>query len=123
MRSIIVLLLAGCTGMNYPMESERVTGEAAPTVWVQIAPPRLAIVRAVTTASTCPAVRFDGHDRPMAVRAAPDSDFEILTCEAVVPARTEHIEVAGKQLKAPVSRPRRISVMGDTGCRLKAGNA
>jgi len=109
--------------MNQTMEPERVTGEAVTNVWVQIAPPHLAIVRAITTASACPAVRFDGRRRPMAVRAAPDSDFEILTCEAVVPARTEHIEVAGKQLTGPLSRPRRIAVIGDTGCRLKGGNA
>ncbi|MEW6296552.1 MAG: metallophosphoesterase [Thermodesulfobacteriota bacterium] len=57
----------------------------------------------------------------MRERAAPDSDFDIRVCEATVPPGTREIEVAGKSLHPPPVRPQRIAVVGDTGCRLKAG--
>ncbi len=59
----------------------------------------------------------------MRVRAAPNSDFQILTCEARVPRHTREIQVAGRRLRPPPARPRRIAVVGDTGCRLKDGES
>jgi hypothetical protein len=59
----------------------------------------------------------------MKERAAPDSDFKVLTCEATIPRGTHRIEVAGKRLLPPPVHPRRIAVIGDTGCRLKQGEA
>jgi len=96
---------------------------AVKNAWVQVAPPRVGIVRALTTASSCPDVAFDEQMVRMKERAAPDGDFDILTCEATVPPGTNRIEVAGKSLRPPVVRPQRIAVIGDTGCRLKAGGA
>jgi Calcineurin-like phosphoesterase len=88
---------------------------------VQVAPPRVGIVRALTMAPTCPEVRFDRRAVLMSERAAPDSDFDIRVCEATVPPGTRRIDVAGKRLRPPPIHPRRIAVVGDTGCRLKAG--
>ena len=96
---------------------------AAKYVWVQIGPLGLSSVRAITTASICPQVRFDRSIVRMSKRAPADSEFNVLTCEATIPAGTQRIEVAGKALRAPSLQPRRIAVIGDTGCRLKAGEA
>jgi calcineurin-like phosphoesterase family protein len=90
---------------------------------VQLAPPGVGMVRALTDGSACPVVRFDGRAVRMARRAAPDSDFSVLTCEAPVPPGTRRIEIGDKTLRPPVVRPERIAVIGDTGCRLKAGGS
>ena len=95
-----------------------------------------AVARAVTTRSRCPTVFVDGRARPMAVRAvpatlplrptasAPDdskpSAFPILVCETQLPADARHASVAGRALPLPKPVIRRIVVIGDTGCRLKA---
>jgi Calcineurin-like phosphoesterase len=97
--------------------------EAVRNVWVQVAPPGIGIVRALTMAAVCPEVRFDNGVVPMTERAAPNSGFTIRLCEATVPPGTHAIAVAGKHLRPPPVRPRRIAVVGDTGCRLKAGAA
>jgi hypothetical protein len=97
--------------------------DAVKHVWVQVAPPRVGIVRALTMAPTCPEVRFDRRAVLMSERAAPDSDFDIRVCEATVPPGTRRIDVAGKRLRPPPIHPRRIAVVGDTGCRLKEGTS
>ncbi len=97
--------------------------DAVKHVWVQVAPPHVGIVRALTVAPTCPEVRFDRRAVLMSERAAPDSDFDIRVCEATVPPGTRRIDVAGKRLRPPPISPRRIAVVGDTGCRLKAGDS
>jgi Calcineurin-like phosphoesterase len=97
--------------------------EAVRNVWVQVAPPGIGLVRALTAAAACPEVRFDSAVVPMAERAAPDSDFPIRLCEVTVPPGTSAIEVTGKRLRPPPLWPRQIVVVGDTGCRLKAGEA
>jgi len=90
-------------------------------VWVQVAPPHRGIVRALTEGARCPVVRFDGRRERMRLRAAPDRDFDIRVCESEVPEGTRRIRVAGRDLKPVSLRPRRIAVLGDTGCRLKKG--
>ena len=92
-------------------------------VWVQVVPPHRGLVRAITEAKRCPLAFFDGRPARLKVRAQPNSDFDVLVCELLVPRRTERIEVAGRTLK-PVPRvPQRIAIVGDTGCRMKAGDA
>jgi hypothetical protein len=54
----------------------------------------------------------------MALRAAPGGDFTVTVCEA----RVENVRSAAlgdEPLPLPVPAPRRIVVIGDTGCRLK----
>ena len=94
---------------------------AAPIAWVQILP-RGPAVRAITTTARCPDIRFNDRAESMTERAAPDPDFQIRTCEAPLPAGTKRISIAGKPLALPPERPRRIAVVGDTGCRMKLGN-
>jgi len=58
----------------------------------------------------------------MSVRDQPDQDFEVLTCETVIPDGTESASIEGNELKLPVSFPTRLVVIGDTGCRLETGD-
>jgi hypothetical protein len=93
------------------------------------------VARVLTHAAQCPAIRFDGHDAPMDVRAAAGtvplratksdpadskpSAFPILACEKIVPTGTHTAVVDGRILPLPKSEATRIVVIGDTGCRLK----
>jgi hypothetical protein len=94
-----------------------------------------AVARVLTAAAACPALAIDGRAQAMAVRApaatiaqrptasAPadskPSAFPVLTCEALLPAAVRSASVAGQALPLPRSEPRRIVVIGDTGCRMK----
>lgn len=94
-----------------------------------------AIARAITTARSCPSIEIDGKVGAMAVRApwgaiplragddgkprsGPDSSA-VLSCETALPAGATRVAVAGQVLPLPKAAPRRIVVIGDTGCRLK----
>jgi hypothetical protein len=92
-------------------------------VWVQIVPPGKGQLRAITSAKQCPIARFDGRSMRMKVRARPNADFDILTCELNIPKRVKDIRVAGRKLKPVARDPQRIAVVGDTGCRMKAGDS
>jgi hypothetical protein len=91
--------------------------------WVQVVPPNHGIVRALTTGRRCPIARFDGRPRRLTLRAAPNADFAVRVCEGPVPRGARRIEVAGRELRPVPKRPQRIAVVGDTGCRMKAGGA
>jgi hypothetical protein len=95
---------------------------ASPSVisrWVQMGPGGLAEARAITRSSTCPAASFDGVAVAMQPRAAPDAKFSVLVCSVSLPATLQHLTVGGDPLPVPKSAPRRILVIGDTGCRIK----
>ncbi len=94
--------------------------------------------RVITTAATCPAIRADGKAVAMTVRAAPGSEplrptrstpeqskpsaYPVLVCEAALPAGAKAAAVGGRRLPLPVAEPKRIVVIGDTGCRIKASD-
>ena len=69
--------------------------------------------------ATCPALSVDGAPVSMTVRATPSTGFPVTECEAVVPPGHGVAVINGVSLKLPVANPRRIVVVGDTGCRLK----
>jgi hypothetical protein len=94
--------------------------------------------RVITTALLCPSIQADGQALPMQVRAPPrtvalrstrstpeeskPSAFPVLACEATLPRGVVHASVGGHVLPMPVAAPRRIVVIGDTGCRIKTAD-
>jgi hypothetical protein len=126
MRRILKLAIIGVSSalfVNAAVADSSSTSDLVKYAWVQMGPPHVGIVRAITAGSTCPKVILDRSVVRMRRRAAPDADFDVLTCEASIPPGVDRLEVAGKRLRAPALNPKRIAVVGDTGCRLKAGNA
>ncbi|MEH3087996.1 MAG: metallophosphoesterase [Xylophilus ampelinus] len=132
-------LLASCGGHG---------GAAAPTAadprikaaWVEVGAGGRTIVRAVTTAGSCPLISVDGKFAPMGLRAAAGtpaqrttasdpadskpSAFPVTTCESLPAAGVSEIVVGGRALPLPKAEPQRIAVLADTGCRMKkADNA
>ena len=91
--------------------------------------------RAITESSSCPTVDADGTLRPMSVRAASSAErqrptlnapalskpsaFPVRVCELALPD-TRRASVGGHPLPLPGPAPRRIVVIGDSGCRLLA---
>ena len=120
---------------------------AAPTIAAPAATPSAAYVvmgdggavaRVVTPAATCPVLHADGRDVAMTVRFAaatvplrptastPEnskpSAFPLTVCEAALPAATHRAAIDGLRLPVPRRDVRRIVVIGDTGCRMKAAD-
>jgi Calcineurin-like phosphoesterase len=126
-----VLALSGC-GIN-PSSAPAVQIEAIFTVRGE---GQQAVVRVLTRADSCPGIAWDGKPpQAMLLRVAPATPalrsggvqtdvkpavFDIRTCEAVWPAGAVAGRVAGQDVPAPRSDIRRIVIIADTGCRMKA---
>ncbi|MBQ5965131.1 metallophosphoesterase [Massilia sp. ZL223] len=121
-------LAAGCGSLA------RGPAPADEPAFVVLGPDGEARARLVTRERGCPEISVDGRAVPMAVRvpygaipSRPGADpvlagapsSAVLTCEQVLPAGVRTASVRGQPLALPVPAPRRIVVLGDTGCRLK----
>ena len=85
----------------------------------------LAVARVITSNAACPSITVDKLTTAMSLRAPPSvPEFPVTVCEFAVPAGAEYVAVEGFVLPTlpqfPVSK---IVVLGDTGCRMKAGSA
>lgn len=74
--------------------------------------------RLVTKASACPVLTTDRGSVTMTQRAPAGADFPLI-CAAPVAAGVTRARVGDVVLPVPVAQPRRILVLGDTGCRIK----
>jgi hypothetical protein len=75
-------------------------------------------VRAAAGPGGCPAATVDGRPAAMAMRAQASPEFPEL-CALALPAGAASVEVDGRPLPLPAPAPRRIVILGDTGCRIK----
>ena len=91
---------------------------AAAPAWIEVtgAGPE---ARAISDTSACPSLVIDGQRRSMRVRAGPDAAFPNVLCVAPIPAGATRILVQGERLPTPVAKPKRLVILGDSGCRLK----
>lgn len=97
------------------------------------------VARAVMAeGDACPALALDGRHVAMTVRAQPAdlplrptkstpensklSRFPVRVCEANVPATARSVLIGGRALPLPHRTAKRIVVIGDTGCRIKASD-
>ena len=120
----LIALIFFCLSVSIaPATNNNHNRSAVQNVWVQLVPPGKGQLRAITSARKCPIARFDGRSMRMKVRARPNANFDILTCELNIPKRVKDIRVAGHKLKPVARDPQRIAIVGDTGCRMKAGDA
>ncbi len=90
--------------------------------WVSYGPNGTTIARIITSRNTCPDIVLNGEAVKMQVRHSPDNDFPVLVCEINIPPGTNKASIKGKFLKLPVENPKRIVLLGDTGCRLETGD-
>jgi len=106
------------------------------TTYSLAAPDGGTVVRAIVAGPGCPTLTVDGRATPMAVRADPatlpprptasapelskPATFPVKVCDATVPAGARRARLGGRVVPLMAAAPRRIVVIGDTGCRLKA---
>ena len=121
-------MLAGCAGLVAGPGPEDVA-------FVVIGADGAATARLITRAASCPPLVVDNRSLPMRVRVPKSSiparpgqphapaSSAVLTCEAPIAAGAVAARVAGRALPVPRSEPKRIVVIGDTGCRLKGKQA
>ncbi|HEY1750755.1 MAG TPA: metallophosphoesterase [Caulobacteraceae bacterium] len=120
--ALLALALAGCSRAQPARPpAAPATAPVADQAWVQLTD-RGAEVRLATAAPACPPIAVDGADLPMRRRAAPDADFPVTVCEALLPKGARHAAVGGRALPLPSPEPKRLVIFGDTGCRLKGGD-
>lgn len=129
-----LLVIAGCAVPPLPPAAPPPPPVGLQQAWVQaVAGPGWA-VRALT-GEACPTLGWDGGSAAMTERSAPaelapppgnkqplgkPTSFTLRACEAPWPDGAASVQVGGITLRAPATELRRIVVMGDTGCRLKA---
>ena len=128
----VALLAAACAPLT-PSTPSTPTG----TRYVVLGDQGQALARVVTPQDHCPTLRVDGQPLAMQLRAAPSqvparaksaqpeskpADFPVRICEAALPAGAHQASVDGQALPLPPAQVRRIAILGDTGCRLKASD-
>jgi hypothetical protein len=86
--------------------------------WLQYADDGRPHARAVVSAPACPGLTVDGRDVRMTRRARPLEHFRDVVCDVAVPANARHVRIGDRVLPMPAHDPRRIVVLGDTGCRI-----
>ncbi|WP_299005696.1 metallophosphoesterase [uncultured Shewanella sp.] len=69
----------------------------------------------------CPHVNVDGLTLSMQVRTKPTTNFPTRVCSAHIPENANIITLQDIVLTPAISEPKRIVLIGDTGCRLSGG--
>lgn len=87
--------------------------------WTELGDQGIIIARYLTTQSACPPIIVDGKRETMALRAAPSKEFPVTVCEKRLADTTQNAQINQQGLALPKANPKRIVVIGDTGCRLK----
>jgi hypothetical protein len=141
---------AGACPSNLSTTTTTVTCDAFPanqveSAWVELGSGTAVIARALTAATPadggtnpCPMITLNGGSpQPMNLRAAATTSlplrttivtpnkpsmFPVSSCELTLPAGTTSAIVAGQSLPLPKPNPRKVLVIGDTGCRIEVGN-
>ena len=129
--ALLVLLSLTLIGWSTPVANGATpvaSPVASPTAvekwpsWISIGPSDSIIARAVRS-TTCPQITIDGSRGSMNIRALPNAEHPNVVCETSVPSGSEAVSIDGEVMPLPVADPQRISLIGDTGCRLKAPDA
>jgi hypothetical protein len=102
--------------------------------YVVLGPEGVPMARVITARAQCPTMDVDGASVAMTVRmpaetipvrpSRPDlpppkaSVFPVTTCEATIPSTASRASVDGESLPLPKAAPKRVVILGDTGCRI-----
>ena len=90
--------------------------------WTQLVGGHGQSFRAIVSDDACPTMTIDGAALPMQIRARPDTDFPNLVCEYVARSAAASAKLGTLSFPLRPAKPKKIVVVGDTGCRLKKGD-
>ena len=129
--------LSACASVVPPASDIRAAG-AVEAAFIVVGAGGARLARLITTDDACPAVAVDETTTPMLLRAAPatvaqrptrsdsadskPSRFPVRVCDVTLPQGASRAIVAGRTLPLLMAAPKRIVVIGDTGCRLKVSD-
>lgn len=88
--------------------------------WILIGPEQQQILRVVTDKTDCPLAQTNLGDLALQRRTGPPA-FATLVCEATLPTVTKQVSAGSIVLHPLSTHPKRILVLGDTGCRVREG--
>jgi hypothetical protein len=88
--------------------------------WLQWEPGQILQARALVTLEKCPTMETDAGPVEMNERSSVQKDFPQKVCQANLPEKATTAKIGPLTLKAK-RQINRVVVLGDTGCRLKAG--
>lgn len=126
-------LLAASAAQSTPPEADIAEPDST---YVVLGAGGTPVARVITSARQCPQLIADGTALKMQLRAGPSTEpqrstastpdlskpsaFPVRVCERTLSRGTRQATIAGRKLPLPRRNIRRILVIGDTGCRLKA---
>ena len=105
-----LLLAAGCSRAAPPEFG-------APQAWVEVTATGFEL-RATAKSGTCPSAQIDGRPTEMAVRSTQSETFPAI-CALAAPKGSTAVSALGHVWKLGDGAPKRIVVIGDTGCRVR----
>ncbi len=105
--------------LDQPAKAKIAESITSPPTWIVLGGNNRTIARTITHSASCPTIEIDGKSFAMQTRTQPSNSFPVLSCEFPIPAEAESVQIAAQSLPLPKPNPRRIAVIGDTGCRLK----
>ncbi|MCY4746758.1 metallophosphoesterase [Pelomonas sp. UHG3] len=132
-----LLAVAGCAHPPPPAPPAAPVPLGVQQAWVQAVAGPGWQVRALTDEASCPMLSWAGGQAPMTPRSEPGevppppgntqperkpTSFTLRACEAAWPVGVASVQLGQFTLRAPARELRRIVVIGDTGCRLKASD-
>ncbi len=110
--------------MANPAAAEQDHGHATGKLlasWVELGPNGTQFARAITNVVTCPVLTVDRAALAMTTRAsAHDPSFPVTVCEATIPRGAKTASIGGRHVGLLTGAPRRIAIIGDTGCLMQA---
>lgn len=139
LRGALMLLAAAALPFGCAVQARAAAADGIASAYVVLGENGTAYARVLTPAARCPQIRLDAQELGMKVRAVPasvplrptrsapedsrPSQFPLLVCERQIPAGTRTATIGSLSLPLPKREIRRIVVIGDSGCRLKKGDA
>lgn len=93
-------------------------------VWLVHGPEGVVARTIVEGDGECPHITIDGRRERMRVRALPGARYPVTSCEADIPRGAAAASIGDRPLPvAKLGRTAKIAILGDTGCRRKAGSS
>jgi predicted phosphodiesterase len=115
----LVILFSACS--SQPLKTNAPSEFFA---WTELGPNTQILARVISS-QACPSLEIDSKTVPMVEREKSNEKFPVNVCEAVVPhsAKSVRVHAPGSEdyiaLPIMVQEPKKIIVIGDTGCRMK----
>jgi hypothetical protein len=119
MKSIFKTLFRNYFLIGLSLSILAVTSQAAENYsWVQYTPDGLE-ARVIVENENCPVALLDGVSKVMNIRSKPGDQYPITVCMLKIPKDAKSLTIDHLEIALPQSKPKRILIIGDTGCRLK----